>query len=248
MDREELFVGVRDAREGAGRIRAIVRDLATFSRGNEPEAVRPVDVNRALEFSLKMAERQVTARARLTRRLGQLPPVLGVESRLSQVFLNLLVNAAQSIPEGDAARHEVRVSTEYDPNSGRVTVEIADTGRGIAPEDQAHLRPFSPPVGAAAGSPLPRHRHSLGGGSRCRALQRRHRHAGVLPAAERQPTGEPARGRGWWWTTSRWSGQWCSSSSTRARGPSMTRRARRWRCSTPGRASTSSCATWSCRR
>ena len=145
---------LRDAREGAGRIRAIVQDLATFSRGNEPEAVRPVDVNRALEFSLKMAERQITARARLTRRLGQLPPVLGAESRLSQVFLNLLVNAAQSIPEGEAARHEVRVSSGYDPQSGRVTVEIADTGRGIAPEDRARIfDPFftTKPVGAGTG-------------------------------------------------------------------------------------------------
>ncbi len=145
---------LRDAREGAARIRAIVRDLATFSRGNEPEAVRPVDVNRALEFSLRMVERQITARARLTRRLGQLPPVLGAESRLSQVFLNLLVNAAQSIPEGDAARQEVRVSTGYDPASGRVTVEIADTGRGIAPEDQARIfDPFftTKPVGAGTG-------------------------------------------------------------------------------------------------
>ena len=67
--------------------------------------------------------------------------------------MNLLVNAAQSIPEGDAARHEVRVATAYDPQSGRVTVEIADTGRGIAPgfgytgrgpyraRDAAHVAP-----------------------------------------------------------------------------------------------------------
>ncbi|HYQ80306.1 MAG TPA: ATP-binding protein, partial [Anaeromyxobacteraceae bacterium] len=144
----------RDARQGAERIRAIVRDLATFSRGHEPEAVRPVDVNRALEFSLKMAERQITARARLTRRLGDVPPVMGAESRLSQVFLNLLVNAAQSIPEGDAARHEVRVSTAWDPQRGRVAVEVADTGRGIAPEDRARIfDPFftTKPVGQGTG-------------------------------------------------------------------------------------------------
>jgi PAS domain S-box-containing protein len=145
---------LRDAREGAERIRAIVRDLATFSRGDEPEEVRPVDVNRALEFALKMAERQITARARLTRRLEELPPVLGAESRLSQVFLNLLVNAAQSIPEGDAGRHEVRVSTAWDPHRGRVTVEVADSGRGIAPEDQARIfDPFftTKPMGQGTG-------------------------------------------------------------------------------------------------
>lgn len=150
---EVLAKALGDAREGGERIRAIVRDLAAFSRGNEPEAVGPVDVARALDFSLKMAERQITSRARLVRRLGELPPVMAVESRLGQVFLNLLVNAAQSIPEGDAARHEVRVSTGVDP-AGRVAVEIADTGCGISPEDLPRIfDPFytTKPAGAGTG-------------------------------------------------------------------------------------------------
>jgi PAS domain S-box-containing protein len=153
-DVETLGTAMRDAREGAERIRAIVRDLATFSRGGDPEVVLPVDVNHALEFSLKMAERHVRHRARLVKRLQEIPPVVAVESKLGQVFLNLLVNAAQAIPEGDAAHHEVRVTSSFDPGSGRVVVEVSDTGRGIAAEDLPRIfDPFftTKPVGTGAG-------------------------------------------------------------------------------------------------
>ncbi len=149
-----LETAMRDAREGAERIRGIVRDLATFSRGQDAEAVAPVDVNRVLEFSMKMAENHVRARARLVRRLGDVPPVPAAESRLGQVFLNLLVNAAQAVPEGDASRHEVRVTTSFDPGAARVVVEVADTGAGIGAEDLPRIfDPFftTKPVGSGTG-------------------------------------------------------------------------------------------------
>jgi CheY-like chemotaxis protein len=113
-----------------------------------------VDVNHAIEFSLKMAERHVRQRARLVKRLEEIPPVMGVESRLGQVFLNLLVNAAQALPEGDAAHHEVRVTSSFDPATARVVVEVIDTGRGIAAEDLPRIfDPFftTKPVGTGAG-------------------------------------------------------------------------------------------------
>jgi CheY-like chemotaxis protein len=64
--------------------------------------------------------------------------VLGNEARLGQVFLNLLVNAAQAIPEGNADKNEIRVATRVGP-SGQVVVEIADTGCGIAPENLTRI-------------------------------------------------------------------------------------------------------------
>ena len=63
-----------------------------------------------------------------------MPPVDANEARLGQVFLNLLVNAAQAIPEGHADKHEVRVATRTDER-GNVVVEVSDTGVGIAPEN-----------------------------------------------------------------------------------------------------------------
>jgi CheY-like chemotaxis protein len=73
---------------------------------------------------------------------GEHPLVQASESRLGQVFLNLLVNAAQALPEGQAQCNEIRVRTAYDPSSGRVLVEIADTGPGIPPEVRRKL--FTP--------------------------------------------------------------------------------------------------------
>ena len=65
--------------------------------------------------------------------LVDLEPVRGSEARLGQVFLNLLLNAAQAIPEGHADQHEIRITTRQDAR-GRAVVEVSDTGTGIPPE------------------------------------------------------------------------------------------------------------------
>jgi CheY-like chemotaxis protein/anti-sigma regulatory factor (Ser/Thr protein kinase) len=77
------------------------------------------------------------------RDLARVPPprVAASESRLGQVILNLLVNAAQAIPEGDRDGNEIRVTTGVDAR-GRVTVAVSDTGAGMSPEVQRHL--FTP--------------------------------------------------------------------------------------------------------
>jgi len=79
--------------------------------------------------------------------------VQGGESRLGQVFLNLVANAAQAIAEGSHDEHEIRISTGVDP-AGRVTVEVADTGPGMPPEVLARLfEPFftTKPMGVGTG-------------------------------------------------------------------------------------------------
>jgi signal transduction histidine kinase/CheY-like chemotaxis protein len=129
-----------EVREGLDRIRQAVRDLRTFSRP-DTEPLRPVAVEKVLEVSLQMAANEIRHRALLVRDFAGTPPVLANEARLGQVFLNLLVNAAQAIPDGDAARNEIRVRTSVDP-FGQVVVEVRDTGRGIRRE---HLeRIFEP--------------------------------------------------------------------------------------------------------
>jgi len=65
-------------------------------------------------------------------------PVNGNESRLGQVFINLIVNAAQAIPEGDAANNEIKIVTRMD-SSGRVAIEFQDTGAGIPAEILPHI-------------------------------------------------------------------------------------------------------------
>ena len=136
---QEVFDELRDARDGADRLRHIVRDLKIFSRSTDEERSGPVDVRRVLESSLRMAWNEIRHRARLVKEYRDTPPVDANEARLGQVFLNLIVNAAQAIREGKAAENVIRVSTEIDGASGRVAVEIRDSGTGIPPQNLSRI-------------------------------------------------------------------------------------------------------------
>ncbi len=129
----ELTNLLGDVREGAERMRRIVRDLKLFSR---PDDTRngAVDVRPVLESSINMAWNEIRHRAQLVKDYSATAMVEGNEAQLGQVFLNLLINAAQAIPEGNAAQNEIRVVTRVDPHDEtRVEVSIHDTGSGIPP-------------------------------------------------------------------------------------------------------------------
>ena len=127
-----LLDSLQQAQEGMTRIRDIVRKLMTFSQGTV-ESRTLVDVRSVLEASIQMALHEIVHRARLVRDLCDVPPVEANEARLGQVFLNLIVNAVQAIPEGDPRAHQVRIATRTD-DSGNAIIEVGDTGVGIAPE------------------------------------------------------------------------------------------------------------------
>ena len=130
-----------EAREGTERVRLIVRDLRTLSRV-EDQRIEPVEVLPVLDFAIGMSRNELKHRARLVRDYGPVPPVRANAAKLGQVFLNLLVNAAQAIPPGRVELNEVRVTTSTDPQ-GRAQIEVRDTGAGIAPEVAGRLfEPF----------------------------------------------------------------------------------------------------------
>ncbi|MBU8896437.1 histidine kinase [Corallococcus sp. H22C18031201] len=126
---------VRETAEGAERIASIVRDLKVFARGEQESRTLPVDVRRAVELACKMADNVIRHRARLVTEFEPVPSVEASESRLCQVFLNLLLNAAQAIPEDSPTTqdHEIRVVIRAG-EAGRVVVEVRDTGIGMTPE------------------------------------------------------------------------------------------------------------------
>jgi PAS domain S-box-containing protein len=140
------------AHEGTSRVRRIVRDLKSFSRADE-ETVTATDLRASLDTALTLVWNEIKHRARLVKDYDGLPPVRANEARLGQVFINLLVNAAQAMPEGDVDHNELRVVGRTDA-LGNAVVEIHDTGCGIAPD---HLdRIFEPffttkPVGEGTG-------------------------------------------------------------------------------------------------
>jgi len=118
-----------DAQAGAERIRKIVLSLKTFSRA-ETERRVALEVRPVLELAIDLAANEIRHRAELVKDYGPTPLVLADEARLAQVFINLLVNAAQALPEGRSDAHEIRIVTSTDA-SGRAVIEIRDTGPGI---------------------------------------------------------------------------------------------------------------------
>ncbi|MDQ3031270.1 MAG: PAS domain S-box protein [Myxococcota bacterium] len=129
---EELEGPLDDAREAADRVRFIVRDLKIFSRSPTEEPRGIVDVEAVIESSLRMAWNEIRHRARLVKSYGRVPGVEANEARLGQLFLNLLINAAQALEEGRADVNEIQIVTFLEDD--RVVVEVRDTGAGIRPE------------------------------------------------------------------------------------------------------------------
>ena len=152
MTPEEMLAALDDAREGAERVRIIVRDLRLFARGDAGER-GPVDVGAVLQAAERMAGNMVKSRARVVQEHAPLPPVDGNATRLCQVFVNILVNAAQAIVAGAPEDNEVRVRAAVDGDE--VLVEVRDTGVGIPPDVRSRIfDPFFSTRGIGGGHGL----------------------------------------------------------------------------------------------
>ena len=132
----ELFTeageALSESLEGCKRIRDIVRDMRFFAHAPD-EALAPVDINASLDFALRMAHSELKTTATLRKDYDlALPAVFASESRLSQVFLNLVVNALHAMKSGDPEQNLLSVRTVYEEE--RVRVDVSDTGHGIPPD------------------------------------------------------------------------------------------------------------------
>lgn len=149
----DLKAALEEGLHGAKRIASIVKDLKTFCR-SDPVSLGPVDVRESLSSAIRMTHLQVHQRARLTKDFVPVPFVSADSGRLSQVFLNLLMNACHAIPEGHPQSNEIRVRLFQNAADGTVVTEVQDTGSGISQEVQQHLfEPFftTKPVGQGMG-------------------------------------------------------------------------------------------------
>ena len=136
---ETLFEALFEAHHGADRVRQIVTDLKNFSRSHGG-AQKRFELRPVLESAINMAFNEIRHRAQLVRDFEGTTIVFGNPSRLGQVFLNLLINAAHSIPEGAAHDNRILVRTRTTPEG--VRIEITDSGVGI---ESAHIpRLFDP--------------------------------------------------------------------------------------------------------
>ena len=140
---------------GLERIRRTVGNLQRLSRADD-EVRGAVEIAKVLDQAIAMAWNQIRHRARFVTRVDEILPIQGNAGALEQVFLNLLVNAVQAIPEGHAEQNEIRITARacVGHPTGEVMVEIRDTGSGIAPDLQARIfEPFftTKPAGVGTG-------------------------------------------------------------------------------------------------
>lgn len=141
---EPLEALVKDALDGARRIENAMRDMSTFVRS--PDAVvRPVSVTKVLDASVRLASNEIRHRAQLSRHYHEDGEVNGDEASLGQLFLNLLIVSAQSIPEGNA--HENHITVTVSRRGNEVQVQISDSSPGLPPGELE--RAFDPFAGGA---------------------------------------------------------------------------------------------------
>ncbi|MFH1146947.1 MAG: ATP-binding protein [Pseudomonadota bacterium] len=141
---------IQESKDGTDRVRKIVQDLKDFSHVDQAELKR-ANLNKGLDSTLNIAWSEIKYKAEVIKDYGEIPGVHCYPQQINQVFMNILVNAAQAIEE----KGEIRISTRYlNDGNPRVEIRISDTGKGIPPENLRKIfDPFftSKPVGKGTG-------------------------------------------------------------------------------------------------
>jgi signal transduction histidine kinase len=227
-----------DALEGTRKIREIARGLGAFSRV-EREGETSVDLRYPIESALSISHNEIKYRAKVHKELGTTARVPGSEGKLSHVFLNLLLNAAHAIHDGQVDKNRILVRTWQQGDT--VLAEVQDTGCGIPAEQLDRIfEPFftTKPVGVGSGLGLSIVRNiiaALGGTIEVRSEVGRGTAFLIrLPAAHAEPrqaddgVRSPGEAGSWWSMMTQASGR-CSTGSSRS-----TRSTKRNRASKPG--------------
>ena len=129
---EDVSELIGDCREGTERIKKIVEDLKHFAHPGE-DKMTETDINKGLESTLNVVNNELKYKATVSKEFGDLPFVSGFPQQLNQVFMNILVNAAQAIEKSG----EIKICTDL--VDGMVEIRISDTGCGIPEENQSRI-------------------------------------------------------------------------------------------------------------
>ncbi|HEV7912128.1 MAG TPA: ATP-binding protein [Albitalea sp.] len=145
---EDIPQLMSETREGLDRVKKIVQDLKDFSRIDKSDDWEEANLVKGLESTLNIVQNEIKYKASVVKELVPLPDVPCLPTQLNQVFMNLLVNAAQAIPN----KGTITLRSGFD--DGRVWVEVADDGCGMPADVQARIfEPFytTKPVGKGTG-------------------------------------------------------------------------------------------------
>jgi PAS domain S-box-containing protein len=147
---EDLPALIQESEDGLMRVKKIVQDLKDFSHVNDSEWLL-ADINAGLDSTLNVVWNEVKYKARVEKHYGQLPAVECLGAQINQVFMNLIVNAVQSLDESKGMGL-ITLSTAHE--DGWIWVEVKDSGRGMPEEVQRRVfEPFftTKPVGKGTG-------------------------------------------------------------------------------------------------
>lgn len=138
---------IAESRDGLARVRDIIQDLKNFAHADSHDW-ELADLRKGLDSTLNIIWNELKYRCNVHKHYGDIPEIYCLPSQLNQVFMNVLINAAQSIE----TTGDIDICTGCDERS--VWVEVSDTGKGIAPENLTRLfEPFftTKPVGQGTG-------------------------------------------------------------------------------------------------
>ncbi|WP_408594945.1 ATP-binding protein [Limnohabitans sp.] len=129
--KEDIYATLHESQEGIVRVKNIVDDLKNFSRSDNTNLFVRSDLHKAILSTLNIVNNEVKYRADVDIQFGDIPEVECLPSQLNQVFLNLIVNAAQAQPQGQRGKIVISTGTVND----KVWIEVSDNGAGIAKEN-----------------------------------------------------------------------------------------------------------------
>lgn len=133
LDQTKLNQLMNESIQGAERIRDIVRDFKGFARVNDNE-ITYIDVQQLLDSAINMVAAKIKQSVLIKKKYAaNMPPIKGNNGKLHQVFLNLIMNAFEAMPEADGKNKEICISTSLEKNQARI--DVSDTGHGIKPEN-----------------------------------------------------------------------------------------------------------------
>jgi len=149
--KDDIYATLTESQEGIVRVKNIVDDLKNFSRSDNPTQFVFVNLHKAIQSTLNIVNNEVKYRADVEFQWGEIPEVECLPSQLNQVFLNLIVNAAQAQPEGQRGKIVIKTGTLLD----KVWIEISDNGSGISKEHMNKIfEPFFTTKELGAGTGL----------------------------------------------------------------------------------------------
>ena len=146
--KEDLSALMNESKDGITRVKKIVQNLKDFSHVDASDEWHYTDLHSGLNSTLNIVNNEIKYKADVIREYGKIPEVECLSSQLNQVFMNLLVNAAHAIEEHGTIT--IRTGQQGD----EVWVDVADTGKGIAPEHLSKIfDPFftTKPIGKGTG-------------------------------------------------------------------------------------------------